>query len=135
MLGLKAQIVSAHVARSTVDPADLPKLINDVHRAMTNAEQPPAPQKGEPAVPVRQSIKADHLVCLECEKHFSMLRRHLLTDHELTPDQYRQKWDLPWDSPIVAAEYAKVRSRLAKKIGLGRLPGNTGRKGTQRAAR
>jgi predicted transcriptional regulator len=78
------------------------------------------PPRGEPAVPVRQSVKSDHLVCLECGKHFSMLRRHLAQDHQFTPDQYRQKWDLAWDYPIVAPEYAKRRSQLAKKSGLGK---------------
>ena len=136
MLALAAQIVSAHVAHNPISPADLPKLINDVHRALASAGQSSTPQRSEPAVSVRQSVKADHLVCLECGKRFSMLRRHLATDHQLTPDQYRQKWDLPRDYPIVAPDYAKVRSGLAKKIGLGRLPGNTARKGKAgRAAR
>jgi predicted transcriptional regulator len=132
MLALAAQIVSAHVAHNTVSPADLPKLINDVHRALATAGQPVAPHRGEPAVTVRQSVKSDHLVCLECGRHFSMLRRHLATDHQLTPDQYRQKWGLPRDYPIVAPEYAKTRSRLAKKIGLGRP--RPVRKGAKRAA-
>ena len=135
VLGFAAQIVSAHVGRNTVDPADLPKLINDVHRALSTAGQPVVPQRGEPAVSIRQSVKADHLVCLECGKHFSMLRRHLASDHQLTPDQYRRKWELPASYPIVAPDYAKVRSGLAKKIGLGRLPGKVRRKGGKRAAR
>jgi predicted transcriptional regulator len=131
LLTLAAQIVSAHVANNAIQPADLPKLINDVHGALANAGQPAALQKGEPAVPVRQSVKADHLVCLECGQQFSMLKRHLRTDHQLTPEEYRQKWELPGSYPLVAPEYAKMRSGLAKKIGLGRLPG---RKGTRRAA-
>ena len=120
LLGLAAQIVSAHVSHNTVQSVDLPKLINDVHRALASAGQETAPPRGEPAVAVRQSVKSDHLVCLECGKHFSMLKRHLGNDHQLTPGEYRQKWDLPHDYPIVAPDYAKVRSRLAKKIGLGR---------------
>ena len=115
MLSLTAQIVSAHVARNTADAADLPKLINDVHRALATAGEPVVPPRGEPAVPVRQSVKADHLVCLECGQKFSMLKRHLKTDHRLTPEEYRQKWELPGSYPLVAPDYAKMRSGLAKK--------------------
>ena len=97
--------------------------------ALAKAGEPVAPPQGEPAVPVRQSVKADHLVCLECGQKFSMLKRHLRTDHQLTPEEYRQKWELPGSYPVVAPDYAKMRSGLAKKIGLGRLPGNTGREG------
>jgi predicted transcriptional regulator len=135
MLSLTAQIVSAHVAHNTADPADLPKLINDVHRALATAGQPAPPQRGEPAVAVSQSVKADHLVCLECGQKLSLLKRHLRTDHQLTPEDYRQKWELPRSYPLVAPDYTKIRSGLAKRIGLGRLPGNTGRKGTRRPAR
>jgi predicted transcriptional regulator len=120
LLGLAAQIVSAHVSHNTVQSVDLPKLINDVHRALASAGQGTTPPRGEPAVPVRQSVNPDYLVCLECGKHFSMLKRHLGSDHQLTPGEYRQKWDLPHDYPIVAPNYAKVRSHLAKKAGLGR---------------
>jgi predicted transcriptional regulator len=123
LLGLAAQIVSAHISNNAVVSAHLPKLIGDVYRALATAGQPTAPPRGEPAVSVRQSIKPDHLVCLECGKHFSMLKRHLANDHELTPAEYRQKWELPHDYPIVAPEYTQVRSRLAKKIGLGRKSG------------
>jgi predicted transcriptional regulator len=133
LLGLAAQIVSAHVSNNAVEAGDLPKLINDVHRALATAGAPAAPPRDEPAVPVRQSVKPDHLVCLECGKHFSMLRRHLANDHQLTPDEYRQKWELPRNYPIVALEYAKRRSSLAKKSGLGRksagaMKGKAGRK-------
>jgi predicted transcriptional regulator len=123
MLGLAAQIVSAHVSRNPVNSGDLPKLITDVHKALNTAGQPTEPPRGEPAVSIRQSVKPDHLVCLECGKHFSMLKRHLANDHSLTPAEYRQKWELPHDYPIVAPAYAAVRSKLAKKIGLGRIPG------------
>ena len=126
---LTVQIVCAHIGNNTVSQTDLPKLINDVHQALVKAGEPVAPPHGEPAVPVRQSVKADHLVCLECGQRFSMLKRHLRVDHQTTPVEYRRKWDLPLNYPIVAPDYAKVRSRLAKKIGLGRLPGNTGREG------
>jgi predicted transcriptional regulator len=133
LLGLAAQIVSAHVSNNAVESVDLPALINNVHRALANAGQPTAPPRGEPAVSVRQSVKPDHLVCLECGKHFSMLRRHLANDHQLTPEEYRQKWDLPRDYPIVAPQYAKRRSSLAKKTGfggksVGETTGKVGRK-------
>ena len=121
LLSLAAQVVSAHVTNNKVAAEELPKLINDVHHALANAarstEQPP---KGEPAVEVKKSVRPDYLVCLECGKRFSMLKRHLATDHQLTPELYRQKWRLPATYPIVAPNYAKVRSTLAKKIGLGR---------------
>ena len=110
-------------------------LINDVHQALVKAGEPVAPAQGEPAVPVRQSVKADHLVCLECGQRFALLKRHLRVDHQTTPLEYRRKWGLPPTYPVVAPDYAKVRSRLAKQIGLGRLPGNTGRTGTRRPAR
>ena len=119
LLSLAAQVVSAHVANNKVAAEELPKLINDVHHALANAARSTEP-KGEPAVEVKKSVRPDHLVCLECGKHFSMLKRHLATDHQLTPELYRQKWRLPATYPIVAPNYAKVRSTLAKKIGLGR---------------
>jgi predicted transcriptional regulator len=121
VLSLAAQIVAAHVAKNRVDPADLPKLINDVHRALANAGQSTAaPPRAEPAVDIKRSVRNDHIVCLECGKHFSMLKRHLNTDHQLTPHEYRQKWGLPPTYPIVAPDYAKARSAIAQKIGLGR---------------
>ena len=121
ILSLAAQVVSAHVAKNAVSPEDLPKLIQDVHRALANAGQATVePPRGEPAIAIKKSVTAAHLVCLECGKHFSMLKRHLSTDHQLTPEQYRQKWSLPQSYPIVAPDYAKTRSALAKKIGLGR---------------
>jgi predicted transcriptional regulator len=134
LLSLVAQIVSAHAANNAVAADNLPKLINDVHRALAGAAQATAtPPRGEPAVPVKKSVLADHLVCLECGKPFTMLKRHLATDHQLTPEQYRQKWDLPASYPIVSSNYAKVRSALAKKIGLGRK--SAGRKATRKTAR
>jgi predicted transcriptional regulator len=121
LLVLAAQVVSAHVANNTVAPGDVPKLINEVYRALADAGRgPTAAATAEPAVPVKRSVTPGHLVCLECGKLFSMLKRHLGTDHQLTPDQYRQKWDLAPSYPIVAPNYAKTRSALAKKIGLGR---------------
>jgi predicted transcriptional regulator len=132
---LTVQIVSAHIGNNTVSPTDLPKLINDVHQALVKAGEPVPPLPSEPAVPVRQSVKADHLACLECGQRFSLLKRHLRVDHQTTPVEYRRKWGLPPTYPVVAPDYAKVRSRLAKKIGLGRLPGKAVQKGAKRAAR
>ena len=121
VLGLAAQIVSAHVANNSVRADQLPKLINDVHHALTTVGQVTAEQrKAEPVVPIKKSVFADHLVCLDCGKQFSTLKRHLRTDHQMTPDQYRQKWELPMTYPMISPDYAKVRAALAKKIGLGR---------------
>ena len=121
VLSLAAQIVAAHAANRGRPHADLPKLINDVHRALANAGQSTAaPPRAEPAVDIKRSVRNDHIVCLECGKHFSMLKRHLNTDHQLTPQEYRQKWGLPPTYPVVSPDYAKTRSALAKKIGLGR---------------
>ena len=121
ILSLAAQIVSAHVANNTIAPDDLSKLISEVHHALANAghvtAKPPTP---EPAVDVKKSVRADKIVCLDCGKSFSMIKRHIATDHKLSPAEYRQRWGLPLSYPMVAPNYAKVRSALAKKIGLGR---------------
>ena len=136
ILSLAAQVVSAHVAKNPVSPEDLPQLIKDVHRALANAGQATVePLRGEPAVAIKKSVTAAHLVCLDCGKHFSMLKRHLTTDHQLTPEQYRQKWNLPQSYPIVAPDYAKTRSALAKKIGLGRKGPMQARKARGKAKR
>src|SRR3954451_11172770 len=103
VLSLAAQIVAAHVAHNIVELNNLSKLINDVHRALANAGQvTAAPIKAEPAIAIKKSITAEHLICLECGKHFSMLKRHLSTDHQLNPEQYRQKWELPRSYPLVS---------------------------------
>jgi predicted transcriptional regulator len=121
MLKLAAEIVSAHVSNNTISQDQLPALIQQVFSSLATVEQRTAePPKPEPAVPVGQSVRAGHIVCLACGKHFSMLKRHLMTDHQLTPAQYREHWGLPASYPLVAPNYAKVRSALAKKIGLGR---------------
>ena len=120
LLGLATEIVSAHVRNNAIAADQLPGLIQQVFNALATVEQATAaPPKAEPAVPVRKSVLADHIVCLDCGKHFSMLRRHLTTDHKMTPQQYRQRWDLPSTYPMVAPDYAKTRSTIAKKIGLG----------------
>jgi len=134
ILTLAAQIVSAHVANSGVTADELPKLINAVHHALAHAEEvaakPPLP---DPAVDVKRSVRADQIICLDCGKGFSMLKRHLRTDHQLTPAKYRQRWGLPLSYPMVAPNYAKVRSSLAKRIGLGRKA--AGRKSARKSTR
>jgi predicted transcriptional regulator len=136
ILGLTAQIVSAHVRHNSVAPDALPGLIQDVYRALLNIGQRPVQaEKAAPAVPVKQSIRQDRIICLEDGKSFSMLKRHLMTDHKLTPQQYREKWGLPRDYPMVAPNYAKTRSALAKKIGLGRKAGRPAKRASGRRKR
>ncbi len=121
LITLTADIVAAHVSNNNVDVGDIPGLIRSVHDALnglgTAAEEPPT--KLDPAVPVRNSIKPDYIVCLEDGRKLKMLKRHLMTHYNLTPDQYRAKWNLPADYPMVAPNYAEQRRNLAKKIGLG----------------
>jgi predicted transcriptional regulator len=121
IIDLTAQIVSAHVAANNVSPNQLPALIRAIHQTLTTVGQAPAePIKAEPAVSVRKSVFPDHIVCLDCGGSFKMLKKHIATDHELNPAQYRLKWQLPHDYPMVSAEYAATRSQLAKDSGLGR---------------
>jgi predicted transcriptional regulator len=118
---LTAQIVSAHVATNDVAVDQLPGLIRNVHQALATAGQVSAePVRAQPAVAANKSVFADHILCLDCGQSFKMLKRHLSTDHQMTPDEYRAKWDLPPSYPMVAAEYAATRSKLAKDNGLGR---------------
>ena len=122
LIELTADIVSAHVSNNNTAAADVPALIQSVFAALTNAETPAAaePVKAEPAVPVRSSIKHDYIVCLEDGKKLKMLKRYLRTNYDMTPDQYRAKWSLPRDYPMVAPAYAEQRRGLAQAIGLGR---------------
>ena len=130
LITLTADIVSAHVSNNSVAVNDLPQLIQNVHNALSGlgggAEAPEVKQ--EPAVSIRSSIKPDYIVCLEDGKKLKMLKRHLMTHYQLTPDQYRQKWGLNADYPMVAPNYAEQRRTLAKKIGLGTKRRRTGRK-------
>jgi predicted transcriptional regulator len=122
LITLTADIVAAHVSNNSVAVSDLPLLINNVHGALSGLGGTPAPApapKQEPAVSVRASIKPDYIVCLEDGKKLKMLKRHLMTHYQMTPDQYRAKWNLPADYPMVAPNYAEQRRSLAKKIGLG----------------
>ena len=128
---LTAEIVSAYVSNNPVPAADMPGLINQVHSALTRvsggqAESQPEPLK--PAVSVKKSITPDHIVCLEDGKKFKSLKRHLRTQYNMTPEQYRDKWGLPPDYPMVAPNYAAQRSEFAKKSGLGRTASSTGRR-------
>ena len=116
------EIVAAFVSKNPMATADLPALIQAVHRALTGistAAPEPEPRK-EPAVPIRRSITPDHLVCLEDGKTFKSLKRHLRTKYDLSPEDYRAKWGLPKDYPMVAPNYAAARSALAKNMGLGK---------------
>jgi predicted transcriptional regulator len=123
LLALAAQIVSAHVEHNLVPVKDLPALIQSVYATLVQPEvQAPEPEKREPAVPIKKSVFADYIVCLEDGKKLKMLKRHLQTAFGLSPDQYRAKWGLPANYPMVAPNYAEKRSTLAKAIGLGRKP-------------
>lgn len=121
LLKLTAEIVAAHVSNNTLPSAELPQLIAQVHASLsdtgktTGAEERPAP-----AVSVKKSVMPDYIVCLEDGKKLKMLKRHLKTSYDLTPEQYRERWGLPADYPMVAPNYAKRRSALAKEIGLGK---------------
>jgi predicted transcriptional regulator len=124
LITLAADIVAAHVSNNSVAVSDLPVLISNVYTALAGLSpgQPVAEPLPEPAVSIRSSIKNDHIVCLEDGKKLKMLKRHLMTRYNMTPDQYRTRWNLPSDYPMVAPAYAEKRRELAKKIGLGRKP-------------
>jgi predicted transcriptional regulator len=123
VLGLTAQIVSAHVSNNAVTPDSLPSLIQEVYKTLTGvSKEPAAPERPQPAVPVKKSVMPDHIVCLEDGKKLKMLKRHLKTAYDMSPEQYRERWGLGPDYPMVAPNYAKHRSSLAKKIGLGTKP-------------
>jgi predicted transcriptional regulator len=121
LLTLTADIVAAHVSNNSVAVNDLPNLIQNVHQALSgiSTTSSAAEAKPEPKVSIRSSIKPDYISCLECGKMQKMLKRHLMTNHEMTPVDYRQKWGLSADYPMVAPNYAEQRRTLAKSIGLG----------------
>ena len=125
LLALTAKIVSAYTGRNAMPGSDLPALIDRVFQSLAGVANGPAaaPEaRPEPAVPVKKSVFADHIVCLEDGKKLKMLKRHLMTSYGLTPQAYRERWGLPPDYPMVAPDYAERRSALAKSIGLGRKP-------------
>ena len=125
LITLTSDIVAAHVSNNNVEVEELPNLIENVYGALSGLGKPAEEVEvlPEPAVSIRASIKPDSITCLDCGKKMKMLKRHLSTDHGLTPDEYRKRWGLPADYPLVAPNYAEKRRELAKKIGLGRKPG------------
>lgn len=125
LIALTSDIVSAHVSNNSVAVGDLPTLISNVYSALAGATYPMtvAQVAPEPAVAVRTSVKHDYIVCLEDGRKLKMLKRHLAAKYDMTPDEYRARWNLPADYPMVAPAYAAVRRDLAKVIGLGRKPG------------
>lgn len=122
VLGLTADIVAAHVSHNQVAAADLPAMIRSVYRSLANVGVPETPpmETPTPAVSIKRSVFADYIICLEDGKKLKMLKRHLQTSYGMTPADYRAKWGLPADYPMVAPSYASRRSELAKSIGLGR---------------
>ena len=126
LVELTADIVAAYVSNHVVPVSELSTLIADVHAALNNTSQPVVvvetpvqAEKPKPPVPIRKSVQNDYIICLEDGQKFKSLKRHLMTHYGLTPEQYREKWDLPADYPMVAPAYAEARSRLAKEMGLG----------------
>jgi len=122
-IGLAAEIVSAYVSNNPVAAAELPGMIKDIHDALMRVslgDPEPAPADPlRPAVPAKKSVTSDYIVCLEDGKKFKSLKRHLRTQYNMTPEEYREKWSLPSDYPMVAPNYARARSQLAKEMGLG----------------
>ena len=124
LLQLTSEIVSAHVSNNPVPLGDLPGLIQTVHSTLTGLNQPAEPEvELTPAINPKKSVTDDYIICLDCGKKQKMLKRHLDTAHGMTPAEYRAKWGLAHDYPMVAPTYARKRQELAKKIGLGRKPG------------
>jgi predicted transcriptional regulator len=127
LMTMTADIVAAHVSNNSVAVSDLPVLIAKVHGALAGLGGTPVGPEAEvnltPAVSIRTSVKPDLITCLDCGKKMKILKRHLMTDHQMTPDQYRAKWSLPKTYPMVASDYAAKRRTLALTIGLGRKPG------------
>ena len=122
LIELTAEIISAYVSNNTVVASDLPAIIGDVHDALSKASQRVGQTEREelrPAVTVKKSVTPDYIVCLEDGKKFKSLKRHLRTHYNLSPEEYREKWGLPHDYPMVAPNYAQARSALAKQMGLG----------------
>ena len=130
---LTADVVSAYVSNNSVPMSELPSLIADVHRALGDtgggeqASKQPA-EKPKPAVPIKKSVTDDYIVCLEDGKQFKSLKRHLSSKYDMTPEEYRTRWGLPPDYPMVAPNYAAARSKLAREMGLGRKAGTKAKK-------
>jgi len=123
LLALTTEIVAAHVSNNNTAVGDLPQLIQEVYRTLASVGTAPvALERPQPAVPVKKSVTPDYIICLEDGKKLKMLKRHLKTAYNMTPEEYRERWGLPADYPMVAPNYAQHRSSLAKKIGLGTKP-------------
>lgn len=121
LLALTTEIVAAHVSNNTVSVGDLPQLINQVYNSLANIGNalPASTTRPQPAVSIKKSVQPDYIICLEDGKKLKMLKRHLKTAYNMTPEAYRERWSLPPDYPMVAPNYARQRSHLAKEIGLG----------------
>ena len=135
LLTMTTEIVAAHVSNNTVAVGDLAQLINQVYQSLANIGSVPAAApatRPQPAVSVKKSIQPDYLVCLEDGKKLKMLKRHLKTAYNMSPETYRERWGLPMDYPMTAPNYAKARSSLAKQIGLGSKP--RGKRGKSKKA-
>ena len=132
LLALTTEIVASHVSNNTVAVSDLSDLIHQVYASLSTLSPTPPqeqPEKPQPAVPIKRSVTPDYIVCLEDGKKLKMLKRHLKTRYDMSPDEYRKRWGLPDDYPMVAPSYANQRSELAKKIGLGTKPRPRPRRG------
>ncbi len=121
LLELTARVVAAHVSNNSVPVNDLPQLIREIHQTLANvgSAQSQTVERPNPAVSIKKSVTPDYIVCLEDGKKLKMLKRHLKTAYDMSPEDYRERWNLPQDYPMVAPNYAKQRSKLAKQIGLG----------------
>src|SRR3954471_10104974 len=122
LLQMATTIVAAHVSKSSVAAADIPRLISEIYQALSGlagGRLSAAAGRAEPAVPVKKSVTPDHIICLQCGRKQKMLKRHIRTAYGLSPEQYREKWELPPEYPMVSSNYAKKRSALARQIGLG----------------
>ena len=133
VLELTTEIVASYVSNNTVNTGDLPAVIQDVYRTLSGlGTQGVQPERPKPAVAVKKSVTPDYIICLEDGKKLKMLKRHLKTAYNMSPEDYRERWGLPADYPMVAPNYAKHRSSLAKKIGLGTKPRKTTARGKQK---
>ena len=130
LLMLTSEIVSSHLANNQMAAEEIPQLIKNIYGTLANVAEVPevVAERPQPAVSIKKSITPDYIVCLEDGKKLKMLKRHLKTSYDMSPDQYRERWGLPSDYPMVAPSYARQRSKLAKEIGLGTTRRNSGRK-------
>ncbi len=137
LVTLTSDIVSAHLSNNSVNVDAVPELITSVYAALASLGEKPAPQeeRPEPAVSIRSSVKPDYIVCLEDGKKLKMLKRYLRTNYNMSPEEYRARWNLPADYPMVAPNYAEKRRDLAKKIGLGRISGASAASAAPKKAR